>query len=420
MRIRAAVSPRASRFCNTYRATEPDAWSTDAGLQAFSACSRFPAFCLLDFASWSRTRVLVLQFAWVLRVDKFERFYSKHANRDAKHLLHSRVESWPHYGPRAMNEGSLIEERISPFLAHPCPHTLVRIQRALSQDIKLMSYIQESSSSSSFVVRGTKGDLYTVKISNRPSCNCPDNQYRNDHHCKHILFVFLRVLRLTRDCSLIWQRALLTSELCEILEAQNERLEAQGVASDADAAQNSSSPDIDDGLVPQTPPGAATPTEAPHTPNRDTRLQVPTPSPLAHGLLSAASIPSGTPAARPQGKARRRLPDWMIGETSADKAAAPAKAVRIPKRKAPSTADARLDHTDGTPAKKASGCFCDRPDHVSRTGTSIPSTRMIAEESDSDMEKSAAPVSAKMEAFLRAKPCKPVAQRKAELGIPVD
>ena len=75
----------------------------------------------------------------------------------------------------------------------------------------------------------------------------------------------------------------------------------------------------------------------------------------------------------------------MIGETSADKAAAPAKAVRIPKRKAPSTADARLDHTDGAPAKASS-----------------------------------APVSAKMEAFLRGKPCKPLAQRKAELGIPVD
>ena len=303
-----------------------------------------------------------------------------------------------------MHEGSPIEERLSPFLAHPCPDTLVRIQRALSQDIKLMSYIQESSS---FEVLGTKGDLYTVKISHRPSCNCPDNQYRNGHHCKHIFFVFLRVLGLTRDCSLIWQRELLTSELCEILEAQNERLEAQGVASDADAAENSSSPDIDDGLVPQTPPGAAaTPTE--------------TPSPLAHGLLSAASTPAGTPAARPQRKARRRLPDWMIGETSADKAAAPAKAVRIPKRKAPSTADARLDHTDGAPAKKASGGFCDRPDHVSRTGTSIPSTRLIAEESDSDMEASSAPVSAKMEAFLRGKPCKPLAQRKAELGIPVD
>ena len=271
-----------------------------------------------------------------------------------------------------MHEGSPIEERLSPFLAHPCPDTLVRIQRALSQDIKLISYIQESSCSSSFVVQGTKGDLYTVKISHRPSCNCPDNQYRNGHHCKHIFFVFLRVLRLTRDCSLIWQRELLTSELCEILEAQNERLEAQGVASDADAAENSSSPDIDDGLVPQTPPGAAaTPTE--------------TPSPLAHGLLSAASTPAGTPAARPQRKARRRLPDWMIGETSADKAAAPAKAVRIPKRKAPSTADARLDHTDGAPAKASS-----------------------------------APVSAKMEAFLRGKPCKPLAQRKAELGIPVD
>ena len=87
MRIRAAVSPRASRFCHTYSATEPDAWSTDAGLQAFSACSRCLAFCLLNFASVS---VLVLWY-WYYSSrgccgwDKFERFYSKHANRDAKH-----------------------------------------------------------------------------------------------------------------------------------------------------------------------------------------------------------------------------------------------------------------------------------------------------------------------------------------------
>ena len=67
-----------------------------------------------------------------------------------------------------MHEGSPIEERLSPFLAHPCPHTLVRIQRALSQDIKLMSYIQKSSSFAKVVVQGTKGDLYTVKISHRP------------------------------------------------------------------------------------------------------------------------------------------------------------------------------------------------------------------------------------------------------------
>jgi hypothetical protein len=53
--------------------------------------------------------------------------------------------------------------------------------------------------------------VYTVKISRHPHCNCPDHDKGN--LCKHILFVMLRVLKLSTTNPLVWQRALLTQEV---------------------------------------------------------------------------------------------------------------------------------------------------------------------------------------------------------------
>jgi hypothetical protein len=53
--------------------------------------------------------------------------------------------------------------------------------------------------------------VYTVKISRYLHCDCPDHAKGN--LCKHILFVMLRVLKLSHDNPLVWQRALLTKEV---------------------------------------------------------------------------------------------------------------------------------------------------------------------------------------------------------------
>lgn len=61
---------------------------------------------------------------------------------------------------------------------------------------------------------GSTGNIYSVHIAQQPSCTCPHN--RKGNQCKHIIYVMCRVLRARFD--LVYQLALLSSELVEILE----------------------------------------------------------------------------------------------------------------------------------------------------------------------------------------------------------
>lgn len=65
-----------------------------------------------------------------------------------------------------------------------------------------------------FTILGSTGNVYDVLIHRFPSCNCPD--FGRSHLCKHILFVLLKVLRVPIESNLLYQRALLQSELKEI------------------------------------------------------------------------------------------------------------------------------------------------------------------------------------------------------------
>ncbi|KAI1872172.1 uncharacterized protein JN550_003891 [Neoarthrinium moseri] len=60
---------------------------------------------------------------------------------------------------------------------------------------------------------GSTGNIYTVHISRRPSCNCPHAEQGNQ--CKHMLYVMSRVLRARYE--LVYQLALLSTELVEII-----------------------------------------------------------------------------------------------------------------------------------------------------------------------------------------------------------
>lgn len=53
--------------------------------------------------------------------------------------------------------------------------------------------------------------MYEVTVGRFPKCTCPDFQKGNI--CKHYLFVMLRVLRLDYSDPLVWQKALLKSEV---------------------------------------------------------------------------------------------------------------------------------------------------------------------------------------------------------------
>jgi len=65
--------------------------------------------------------------------------------------------------------------------------------------------------SEEFSVLGSTGNVYTVTIDHKPRCNCPDAVKGN--HCKHILFIFLKVLQVAQASGYWYQKALLTSEL---------------------------------------------------------------------------------------------------------------------------------------------------------------------------------------------------------------
>eukprot|EP00878_Enallax_costatus_P008630 GHUV01009023.1.p1 GENE.GHUV01009023.1~~GHUV01009023.1.p1 ORF type:complete len:344 (+),score=82.61 GHUV01009023.1:103-1134(+) len=110
------------------------------------------------------------------------------------------------------------------FSAQPSQAIYQRIQRALPGSGHRMFLINTKElapagapggRSQEFAVLGATGNVYNVTISRHPHCTCPDHAKGN--LCKHILFVMLRVLKLATDNPLVWQKALLTKEVEEVL-----------------------------------------------------------------------------------------------------------------------------------------------------------------------------------------------------------
>lgn len=83
-----------------------------------------------------------------------------------------------------------------------------RIVRALHPRLRLLHCSHDS-----FFVLGQTGNVYTVTLSSTPSCSCPDRTTP----CKHILFVFLRVLRLSLDDPCLRRRNLRPCHLARLL-----------------------------------------------------------------------------------------------------------------------------------------------------------------------------------------------------------
>ncbi|KAL3498501.1 hypothetical protein ACH5RR_041233 [Cinchona calisaya] len=84
-----------------------------------------------------------------------------------------------------------------------------RVIRALRHRLRLLHRSDEST----FFVLGVTGNVYTVNLSAAPSCTCPDRTTP----CKHILFVFIRVLGVSLDDSCLWRRTLRPCQLNRLL-----------------------------------------------------------------------------------------------------------------------------------------------------------------------------------------------------------
>ncbi|RHZ50711.1 hypothetical protein Glove_493g50 [Diversispora epigaea] len=93
--------------------------------------------------------------------------------------------------------------------------TKLRMERALNQPIHLIDFKEIDATKHEYSILGPTGCIYTTTISHVVSCSCPD--FQDGHHCKHILFVFLKVLKVNQNCPLIYQKALITKELNLIL-----------------------------------------------------------------------------------------------------------------------------------------------------------------------------------------------------------
>eukprot|EP00611_Tribonema_gayanum_P027067 TRINITY_DN6589_c0_g1_i4.p1 TRINITY_DN6589_c0_g1~~TRINITY_DN6589_c0_g1_i4.p1 ORF type:complete len:479 (+),score=164.23 TRINITY_DN6589_c0_g1_i4:36-1472(+) len=134
------------------------------------------------------------------------------------------AEATPRKRRRAAAEGGSSSKKKAPAekrqarFRGSCPMPIMqRIQRAATQRMFLLErrdLSQPENIHHEFGVIGSTGNVYRVQIASVPSCDCPD---RNPL-CKHILFVYLKVLKQPLDSPHIYQAALLQSELQEIFE----------------------------------------------------------------------------------------------------------------------------------------------------------------------------------------------------------
>ncbi|KAI3857678.1 hypothetical protein MKW98_028942 [Papaver atlanticum] len=83
-----------------------------------------------------------------------------------------------------------------------------RIVRAYHHRLRLLHR-----SENNFFILGATGNVYTVTLSTAPSCNCPDRAVP----CKHILFVYLRVLGVSLDDQCLRRKTLGTCQLTRLL-----------------------------------------------------------------------------------------------------------------------------------------------------------------------------------------------------------
>ncbi|KAI0320361.1 hypothetical protein OF83DRAFT_1053226 [Amylostereum chailletii] len=119
----------------------------------------------------------------------------------------------PQRAKKAKNaDGPVPEKRLARF-KKACPQNIMeRVERVMSQRFFMVDRKRKGDElREEFSVLGSTGNVYKVVIGNVPSCTCPDASKGN--HCKHILFIFLKVLQVTQASGVWYQKALLTSEL---------------------------------------------------------------------------------------------------------------------------------------------------------------------------------------------------------------
>ncbi|ORY89438.1 hypothetical protein BCR35DRAFT_300624 [Leucosporidium creatinivorum] len=125
---------------------------------------------------------------------------------------------YPQAGPasarkksRAAEDAEPEEKRAKMYKKAPPKAIQERADRVRSQRFFCVARKRTTETSEEFNVLGSTGNVYTVSIRTLPSCTCPDGAKGN--HCKHIIFVLLKILQVPLEVNLWYQAALLQTEL---------------------------------------------------------------------------------------------------------------------------------------------------------------------------------------------------------------
>lgn len=124
-------------------------------------------------------------------------------------------EEEPEPEPKPKPKPKPQEKRLRRFRPKPPASFNIVYERAIEQRFYVLSRTRcgvTSCPEEDVEIAGSTGNVYTVQIAQVPSCNCP--HALNGNQCKHIIYVMSRVLRARFD--LVYQLALLSTELCEI------------------------------------------------------------------------------------------------------------------------------------------------------------------------------------------------------------
>ncbi|ETV75632.1 hypothetical protein, variant 1 [Aphanomyces astaci] len=122
--------------------------------------------------------------------------------------------------PPGETGSNIPEKRLARYRTVASQQTQDRIARAIHQRMFLIEKQVKSPLHQTFAVLGSTGNIYTVSIEFVPACTCPD--FLKGNLCKHILFVYLKCLRVPATSPHVFQKALLTSELQEIFETASQ------------------------------------------------------------------------------------------------------------------------------------------------------------------------------------------------------
>ncbi|UNI23238.1 hypothetical protein JDV02_009071 [Purpureocillium takamizusanense] len=102
-------------------------------------------------------------------------------------------------------------------------------ERALAQRFYVLKRTPDGTAdcpTETFEMTGSTGNVYTVHIGRQPQCNCP--HARKGNQCKHVLYILARALHA--PFHLVYQSALLSTELRTIFASEPNRNDASGSA----------------------------------------------------------------------------------------------------------------------------------------------------------------------------------------------